>query len=278
MGAKYVLSNVALAPVAVTPLQSPDADSQECKDFIASVPQKFMGLKRAEVAAPVPPGIAAWAKSSNENVVVRCGVDMPLQYTAFSETVDVDGQNWLQVKDMTPGSELTTWYATGFSPAVAVTTFDDSRPKGLNMDALQPKDQPRYKAPLSQLQAAATQKDICQRFAARLPQALAEGYTRRAADSLADAAPGTAVWSAPGREDVVVRCGVADAPGYAPGVQLQQINEVPWFQDTTLASGTTAGAWFALGREITIAAFLPQDVAQDALVQLSDILAEFPEA
>ncbi len=39
-------------------------------------------------------------------------------------------------------------------------------------------------------------------------------------------------------------------------------NNVPWFEDTTLAEGTTGGTRFALGRANDLALFAPQDVAK----------------
>lgn len=66
----------------------------------------------------------------------------------------------------------------------------------------------------------------------------------------------------------------ANPENYKPGVQLQQVNDVPWFEDTTLAEGTTGGTWFALGRANDLALFAPQDVANSALVRMSDTLAK----
>ncbi|MDN6246069.1 MAG: DUF3515 domain-containing protein, partial [Corynebacterium casei] len=83
----------------------------------------------------------------------------------------------------------------------------------------------------------------------------------------------TAAWSAPGFEPIVIRCGVAPPAGYEPGEQLQQINDIPWFQDTTLGEGTTAGTWYALGRATDIAVSAPQGVANTALVELGEIIS-----
>ena len=111
---------------------------------------------------------------------------------------------------------------------------------------------------------------MCPDLEAALPESLAEGYTRR--EDMGD--DNTWVFSAPGREEIVVRCGVAAPENYAAGAQLQQVNEVPWFEDTTLGEGTTAGTWFALGRAEDLALSAPQDAANSALVRLSDALAE----
>lgn len=269
-GAKFYFENTAKAPVALSPIQSDDANSAECKAVVAAAPEEFMGQPRAEIAEPVPAGAAAWAKLSSESVSLRCGANLPYQYTAYSQTEDIDGDAWLKVKDMTPGSNLTTWYDTDRSPVVAVTTFNDERPTGLDktLEPLRKKHHEPRPAPLSQL--ADGPDKMCAPLEKALPENIADGYTRRS--DIED--KNTYVWSAEGREDIVVRCGVGEPENYKPGVQLQQVNDVPWFEDTTLAEGTTGGTWFALGRANDLALFAPQDVANSALVRMSDTLAK----
>ena len=270
LGAKYVFTSTAQQPVALPPTPSEAADSPECAELVQALPDDFLGHPRAELADPAPAGAAAWASSSEERVTVRCGVDMPQQYTEYSQTINVEGEEWLKVIDATPGSNLTTWYSTQHSPAVAVTTSTDEEPQGL-ADALShlPNESlTPNPAPLSQL--AAGPDDMCPALEKALPASLAEGYSRR--EDVGD--KNTWVYSAPGHEEIVVRCGVAAPENYEAGVQLQQVNEVPWFQDTTLAEGTTAGTWFALGRSEDLALSAPQDAAGSALVRLSDALAQ----
>ena len=62
-GAKYVFNNVAKAPVAVSPVESKEADSQACRSFIDALPDQVMDKPRADIAEPVPSGVAAWALS-----------------------------------------------------------------------------------------------------------------------------------------------------------------------------------------------------------------------
>lgn len=270
LGAKLVFTNAAQQPVALPPTPFEAADSPECAQLVEALPDELLGHPRAELAEPAPAGAAAWSSSSEERVTLRCGVDLPQQYTEYSQTTDVDGEAWLQVIDATPGSHLTTWYTTKRSPAIAVTTTGDKAPQGLD-DALSSLPQESLQpnpAPLSKL--ASGPDSMCPDLEAALPESLAEGYTRR--EDVGD--DNTWVFSAPGREEIVVRCGVAAPKNYAAGVQLQQVNEVPWFEDTTLGEGTTAGTWFALGRAEDLALSAPQDAANSALVRLSDALAE----
>ncbi|GJN42968.1 DUF3515 domain-containing protein [Corynebacterium ammoniagenes] len=267
-GTKYYFENVARQPVSVSAVDSPEASSPLCEELVANLPERFMGEKRSELVEPAPDGVAAWADISSMATVLRCGVDMPLQYTEYSQPVDIDGSNWLEVRDMTEGSSLTTWYNTDFSPAVAVTTHTDKQPEGLS-DALEVLDataqEPRP-APLSQL-SSADNAEVCASLDDALPDTLGEDYQRMDVSE-----EHTAAWSAAGREPVAIRCGVEPPAGYEAGEQLQQINDIPWFQDTTLGEGTTAGTWYALGRETDIAVSAPQDIANTALVELGDVI------
>ncbi|WP_293820722.1 DUF3515 domain-containing protein [uncultured Corynebacterium sp.] len=268
-GAKYVFNNIAKAPVTVSPVESKEADSPACHSFIDALPDKVMDKPRAEIAEPVPPGVAAWAATSEDKVTVRCGVDMPFQYTEYSQTQDVEGEKWYQVRDATPGSDLTTWYAAQRFPIAAVTASTDATPGELNeaLSALEEKPATPHKAPLKELKRGNDQ--MCAEVEKALPESVAEGYRRREA-----AEKNTYVWSANGREDIVARCGVAKPENYRAGVKLQQVNDIPWFEDTTLAHGTTAGTWFALGREDYLALHAPQEAAQAALVEIGDVLAK----
>ena len=269
-GAKYVFDSAAQQPVALPPTPSKEAESPECAALVGALPDKLLDHPRAELADPAPAGAAAWASTSEDKVTLRCGVDLPQQYTEYSQPVDVEGEQWLRVIDATPGSDLTTWYTTQRSPVVAVTATGENAPEGLG-DALQQlpaEDQKPHAAPLSQLASGPT--DMCPDLEGALPAEIADGYSRRTDVGGKD----TWVYSAPGREEIVVRCGVAAPENYRAGVQLQQVNDVPWFEDTTLAEGTTAGTWFALGRTDDLALSAPQDAANSALVRLSDALVE----
>lgn len=274
-GTKYFFDNVARQPVSVSAIDSPESSSPLCEELVENLPERFMGEKRSELVEPAPEGVAAWADISSMATVLRCGVSMPLQYTEYSQPVEVDGSNWLEVRDMTEGSTLTTWYNTDYSPAIAVTTHGDEQPAGLKdaLSSLEQAPQEPNPAPLFQLPAANDTNasdiaEVCAPLDDALPETIGEDYTRFEVED-----DHTAAWGAPGREPIVIRCGVAPPAGYQPGEQLQQINDIPWFQDTTLGEGTTAGTWYALGRETDIAVSAPQDAANTALVELGEVIS-----
>ena len=255
-------------------LPAPLADSPECASFLDTLPDELIGHDRAEILEPAPDGVAAWSSSSVERVTLRCGVDLPLQYTAYAPTEEVDGVEWLRITDATPGSTLQTWYAVDREQVVAVTADAESLGRhaepvsGLSgsVATLPAAEHEPFPAPLSQLAAGDTA--VCGDLLAALPDTVAGDHER--IDVPEDH---TVAWVADGREPVVLRCGVAPPENYQPGIQLNQVNDIVWFEDTVLASGTTAGTWFALGRETDIAVSTPQDVSSEVLVQLGDVIA-----
>lgn len=278
-GARYFVKQAAQQPVAMSQLDSPAANSPECAALVASLPEKLNGHRRAELADPAPAGAAAWQSSSTERITLRCGVHMPAQYTAYSEPLvfEAAGARWLRVDDATPGSTLATWFSVDREPAVAVTADEASLGKadtpleGLDLAALPAGEQPVGEAPLSQLQPAANPEDAaaCSALIDAAPQDIATGYRR-----VEPATEHTVAWIAEGKEPIVVRCGVAEPENYAAGAQLSQVNDIPWFEDTTLANGTTTSTWYALGRVTDVAASLPQSEGNEAVTNLSKLIAD----
>lgn len=221
---------------------------------------------------------------------------------------------WLEVQDQTPGSTLTTWYSTNRFPTVAVTVDragngtagndgagDDGADDGAGGNAKAPdsaaattreahkaiaqltgatealelrKHQP-HPAPLSEL-ASGTPEDLaaCQ----SLISAAQDGFTPAEGYELYNGtAKDTVAWTHPGYEPIVLRCGIAD-PDVPLGERLQQINEVPWFEDTVLADGTTASTWYPLGREVAVAVSTPQAAAQESLSRITELLKQHTAA
>ena len=311
--------------VTLSDLPAERADSAECQQLIASLPDDVAGLPRAEIAEPAPAGVAAWSSGSSgasdnyrDQVSLRCGVDMPFQYSEYSAPQAIgDGgasdsgtdaaTEWIEVRDQTPGSSLSTWYTTNRFPTVAVTV---DRPEETDSadgaateqarqaieeltgatEALALHEHTPHPAPLSELTSAGPDAvDMCHDLleAARDGFTPADGYelytaARGNADNNADntgraTEPDTVAWTHPGYEPIVLRCGIA-APEVPRGERLQQINEVPWFEDTVLADGTTASTWYPLGREVSVAVSTPQASAQEALSRITELVKQHTPA
>ena len=278
LGARIVSDRAGSLPVPITPVPAPLAESAECTGLVDDLPERLIGHDRAEVAEPVPAGTAAWASSSTERVTLRCGIELPLQYTAYSQPVEIGGVNWLVVEDATPESTMATWYSIDRQPVVAVTADETTLGRAHNpveglgeaVGALPQHAHEPNPAPLSELEPAAGDvSEQCAPLLPALPETLADEWQRSEELSAED----TVVWLNPGQEPIVLRCGVAPPPNYEAGERLTQINEIPWFEDTALVNGSTASIWYALGRATDIAVSAPMAASSAALVELGDPIA-----
>ncbi|ANE03887.1 DUF3515 domain-containing protein [Corynebacterium crudilactis] len=288
VGARVLLGPAGQQQIAMSALPAAEADSAECAALVEALPNEAFGHTRAAIMDPVPPGAAAWSTTELERVTLRCGVDMPFQYSALANTVEVEGTTWLPISDMTPGSSLQTWYSVNRFPVVAITADDTSTGNADNPVApfstavaqLEQREGTPFDAPLVTL-ASASSPQSCTTLFDALPQQLKVGgedgttYNRiddarmKSAGYTADAF----AWDAPGLEPIVIRCGVAPSENYAAGAMLQQIDGIPWFEDTLLASGTTSSTWYALGRETDTAVDLPQ-AAASSLITISGFIED----
>lgn len=267
IGARVVSDRANNQPVALSPVPSPLADSAECSTLVDALPDELLGHDRAAIADPVPPGTAAWQSSPTERITLRCGVELPYQYTEVATTTEDAGVQWLRVDDMTPGSDLSTWYSVDREPVVAVTASlaESQSPVaelGDSVSALPQKQHEPFPVPLSELEPAS--QETCPALIDALPETLAGDWEVRS--------PG--VWVREGNEPVVLRCGVAAPPNYQAGERLTQIDDIPWFEDTQLVNGSTASTWYALGRVTDIAVSVPQAISAQVLPELGTVIAE----
>ncbi|MBN9644601.1 DUF3515 domain-containing protein [Corynebacterium mendelii] len=286
VGAKLVYDNERLAPVGVAYYPAPHADDDQCSSLITALPEDIGDFTRVPIIDPAPAGVAAFAMDSTTRITVRCGVDMPLQYTELSDTVDTGAITWLEVTDPTPGSDLASYYTTNRFPVVVVTTTGARQQQSTGpltavagaADALSPTEQDTHPVPLSDLPADDTQPmPVCDAVIDALPDTLGGSANYRRVDeatlSRAGVPQPAAAWVSRGLEPVVVRCGVANSPAVVPGATLQQVDDIAWFQDTVLNNGTTSGTWYSQGRDTTVAASVPQPVAATVMLEISQAVA-----
>ncbi|MGV0867796.1 DUF3515 domain-containing protein [Corynebacterium kalidii] len=282
VGAKILVDRSVYTPVAMGPVSAPAGDSGTCTDIIGDLPDRLGDYRDVGVTDPAPEGTAGYRDSGGTELALRCGVNAPGQYTRLSSVEEAGGEQWLRVTDATPGSGLTTWYSVGHSPVVAVTTegrLDTADLAGVGEvtarhgdDGDAPAPGP---APLADLPARGG--DSCNAVEDALPDTLGE-YRRVDPGTLdpeaAAAVEGSAVWVAEGREPVVLRCGVGLPDSYEAGAQLTQVDDVPWFEDTALAEGSTAGVWYSMGYADTVAVSLPLDAGNSVLTAVSAAIDE----
>ena len=115
-------------PVAIAAVPAPQAESDECRALIATLPEKLGGFSRAAAAEPVPAGTAAWKNPSpgSEPVILRCGLDRPAEFVVGTPLQMVDDVQWLRLAD--PDSERSTWVSVDRPVYVALTLPAGSGP------------------------------------------------------------------------------------------------------------------------------------------------------
>ena len=105
-------------PVAVAAVQAPHAGDPACVALLEAVPQQLGDFRRVPIVAPAPAGTAAWrADGDSEPMVLRCGLDRPVDFVVGSPMVAVDRVHWFQASE----AERSTWYAVDRRVYVALT-------------------------------------------------------------------------------------------------------------------------------------------------------------
>ncbi|WP_149359089.1 DUF3515 domain-containing protein [Lolliginicoccus suaedae] len=117
-------------PVAITTVPAPDAESSECSSLMDALPEQLGDLKRAELLDPAPVGAAAWRDPAivSEPVVLRCGLERPLEFDRASALQMVNGVDWFEISGESMGLDSSTWYAVDRGVYVAVTIPSGSGP------------------------------------------------------------------------------------------------------------------------------------------------------
>jgi hypothetical protein len=111
-------------PVALVPVDAPDAGSPSCAALLRQLPASFTSagkvMRRAPIAEPAPPAVAAWSTGTSDPVVLRCGLSRPPELVPTSSLTEVSGVRWLPIT----GDGLATWYTADRAVYVALTIPD----------------------------------------------------------------------------------------------------------------------------------------------------------
>jgi hypothetical protein len=110
-------------PLAVAPIESPDAAGPDCNAALAALPAEL-----ATSDGPLPPrpieepalGVRAWAAAPRP-VVLRCGLPRPAELTPSSALLEVNGVRWLQLDDGLPQPEQVSYIAVDRPVYLALT-------------------------------------------------------------------------------------------------------------------------------------------------------------
>lgn len=117
-------------PVPIAAAPAPRAESPECQALLDAVPEQMGDYRRAEAAEPVPPGAAAWrADPEADPVILRCGLERPVDFVVGAPLQVVDEVQWFEVR--AHGSS--TWFAVDRGTYVALTLPSDSGPTPIQL-------------------------------------------------------------------------------------------------------------------------------------------------
>jgi hypothetical protein len=112
-------------PVPIATVPAPEADSPQCTALMGALPEQLGDYRRAPAADPAPPGAAAWrAESVTEPVIMRCGLDRPLDFVVGAPTQVVEPVTWFELTD----ADRSTWFAVDRPVYIALTLPSGSGP------------------------------------------------------------------------------------------------------------------------------------------------------
>ncbi|MGF0309661.1 DUF3515 domain-containing protein [Rhodococcus sp. 14-2483-1-1] len=120
-------------PVALGPVDSPDATSAQCASLLDALPEDLGDYTAAELADPAPAGVRAWvsAEENAEPVVLRCGLTRPVGFDVAAPLQVIDGVQWFEVSGEDDGIDASTWFVVDRGVYIALTIPGDSGPTPL---------------------------------------------------------------------------------------------------------------------------------------------------
>lgn len=112
-------------PVPIAAVPAPKAEGPECAALMATLPEELGRYRRAPAVEPAPPGTAAWRADAEEDpVILRCGLDRPLDFVVGVPTQIVEPVTWFEVRE----SDRSTWFAVDRPVYIALTLPGGSGP------------------------------------------------------------------------------------------------------------------------------------------------------
>lgn len=117
-------------PVAIAAAPAPQAESPECTALMSALPEQLGDYRRATAVEPVPAGAAAWqADPSADAVIMRCGLERPVDFRVGTPVQVVDDVQWFEVSQ----HGVSTWFAVDRSSYVALTLPTGSGPTPIQL-------------------------------------------------------------------------------------------------------------------------------------------------
>ncbi len=117
-------------PVVIASAPAPQADGDECRALLGALPDELGDYRRAAPAEPAPTGAVAWrAEADTDPVILRCGVERPIDFVAGAPVQAVDDVEWFRIG----GQRRSTWIAVDRPVYIALTLPDGSGPTPIQL-------------------------------------------------------------------------------------------------------------------------------------------------
>lgn len=121
-------------PVAIAGAPAPNADGSACRALGNVLPDVMGDYHRVKAVDPVPVGAAAWQpEAGGEPVILRCGLDRPVDFVTSSPLQLVDEVQWFQAGSDVSDAGRTTWITVDRPAYVALTLPDASGPTPIQL-------------------------------------------------------------------------------------------------------------------------------------------------
>ncbi|MGQ4614639.1 DUF3515 family protein [Nocardia sp. R7R-8] len=117
-------------PLALGPVPAPAAEGPACSALLPALPANLGEFTKSTLVEPAPPATRAWQRAEGgDAIVLRCGLDRPLEFNRASPLQIVNGVQWFEVRDQ--AAAASTWFAVDRGTYVALTVPDGSGPTPL---------------------------------------------------------------------------------------------------------------------------------------------------
>ncbi|APE36135.1 hypothetical protein BOX37_21860 [Nocardia mangyaensis] len=112
-------------PLALGPVPAPAADGPACQALLPALPADLGDYTKSTLHEPAPPATRAWQlPDGGDPIVLRCGLDRPLEFNRASPLQVIDDVQWFQVRDEV--AQTGTWFAVDRETYIALTVPDGS--------------------------------------------------------------------------------------------------------------------------------------------------------
>ncbi|MFE3443750.1 DUF3515 family protein [Nocardia sp. NPDC059180] len=107
-------------PLALGSVPAPAIDSEACTTLLPALPAELGEFTKSTLVEPAPKATRAWQlPDGGEPIVLRCGLDRPLEFNRASPIQMVNKVAWFEIAD--PAADASTWFVVDRATYIALT-------------------------------------------------------------------------------------------------------------------------------------------------------------